>query len=75
LRFLTPRSTGELAAISEFNNSFSERKFDRDDWLAEDRPFAERMWLKRMYSLCCFDHPVLQRHQSRAIARLDLANK
>jgi hypothetical protein len=72
LRFLTPRSTGELAAVSEFNSSNSNRQFDRDDWLGEDRPFADRLWLKRMYSLCCFDHPVMQGHKNRGAARLDL---
>jgi hypothetical protein len=75
LRFLTPRSTGELAAISEFNRRQTDRQFDRDDWLTEDRPFGERLWLKRMYSLCCFDHPVMQGHKNRGVARLDLAAK
>jgi hypothetical protein len=72
LRYLTPRATGELAAIAEFNRSHFDRQFDRDDWLCEDRPFGERLWLKRMYSLCCFDHPVMQSHQDREAARLDL---
>jgi hypothetical protein len=75
LRFLTPRVTGELAAVSEFNGRYSDRQFDRDDWIAEDRPFAERLWLKRMYSLCNFDHPVMTDHKSRRVARLDLCAK
>jgi hypothetical protein len=75
LRFLTPKSTGELAAISEFNDRHSDRQFDRDDWIAEDRPFAERLWLKRMYSLCSFDHPAMQGHKPRESSRLDLTTK
>jgi hypothetical protein len=75
LRFLTPRSTGELAAIAEFNREHANRQFDRDDWIAEDRPFAERLWLKRMYSLCCFDHPAMMGHKNREAARLDLIEK
>jgi hypothetical protein len=75
LRYLTPRDTGELAAILEFNKKSADRKLDRDDWLSEDRPFGERMWLKRMYSLCCFDHPIMQRHRGRELARLDLIAK
>jgi hypothetical protein len=72
LHFLTPRCTGELAAVSEFNNRTSDRQFDRDDWLAEERPFGERLWLKRMYSLCCFDHSALMGHRNREATRLDL---
>lgn len=75
LRFLTPRSTGELAAISEFNTTHADRQFDRDDWLSEDRPFPDRLWLKRMYSLCCFDHPAMLGHKKRETARLDLVRK
>jgi hypothetical protein len=75
LRFLTPRATGELAAISEFNERYPDRQFDRDDWITEDRPFAERLWLKRMYSLCCFDHPSMMGHKDRTVARLDLIKK
>jgi len=75
LRYLTPRPTGELAAVAEFNRSHVERQFDRDDWLCEDRPYPSRLWLKRMYSLCCFDHPALQGHQNREIARLELVVK
>jgi hypothetical protein len=75
LRFLTPKSTGELVAISEFNSRHADRQFDRDDWIAEDRPFADRLWLKRMYSLCCFDHPVMLGHKKRETARLDLVGK
>ncbi|MGB9513419.1 MAG: hypothetical protein WBU20_17180, partial [Candidatus Acidiferrum sp.] len=72
LRFLTPRSTGEYAAIAEFNSSHRWRKFDRDDWLAEMRPFGERLWLRRMYSLCCFDHPAMRKQPRSNVARLDL---
>jgi hypothetical protein len=72
LRCLTPRSTGEFAAVVEFNGSSAQRKLDRDDWLSEDRPFKERLWLKRMYSLCCFDHPALSRGNRDGVARLDL---
>lgn len=75
LRFLTPRSTGELAAVAEFNSRNSDRQFDRDDWMTEDRPFAERLWLRRMYSLCCFDHPAMRSHENREVARLDLLAK
>ena len=75
LRFLTPRNTGELAAVSEFNDRYSDRQFDRDDWIAEGRPFAERLWLKRMYSLCCFDHPAMRGYKKREVSRLDLAEK
>jgi hypothetical protein len=75
LRYLTPRSIGELAAVSEFNDKYQNRKFDRDDWISEDRPFGERLWLKRMYSLCCFDHPKMQGHKQREEARLDLITK
>jgi hypothetical protein len=73
LRCCTPRPTGEFAAIAEFNGSVTRRKFDRDDWLSEDRPYGERLWLKRMYSLCCFDHPALGTQKDREVARLDLA--
>ena len=72
LRYLTPRDTGELAAILEFNKKSADRKFDRDDWLSEERPFGERLWLKRMYSLCCFDHPAMKGHERRELAHLDL---
>lgn len=75
LRYLTPRCTGELAAVAEFNQKNIDRQFDRDDWVAEDRPFGERLWLKRMYSLCCFDHPAMQRHRNREAVRLDLVAK
>ena len=74
-RYLTPRCTGEFAALDEFNRSHDRRQFDRDDWLSEDRPFGNRLWLKRMYSLCCFDHPALEGLQTRATARLDLVEK
>jgi hypothetical protein len=73
LHCLVPRCTGEFEALSEFNHSHQDRKFDRDDWLCEDRPYADRLWLKRMYSLCCFDHPVMRVHRARGSARLDLA--
>jgi hypothetical protein len=72
LRYLTPRCTGEFAAISEFNRGHADRQFDRDDWISEGRPFGDRLWLKRMYSLCCFDHPAMQNKQERYQARLDL---
>jgi hypothetical protein len=75
LRYLTPRCIGELAAVFEFNNSHPDRQFDRDDWIAEGRPFGERLWLKRMYSLCCFDHPAMQGHKNREVARLDWVAK
>jgi hypothetical protein len=75
LRYLTPRCTGEFAAISEFNREHTDRQFDRDDWISEGRPFAERLWLKRMYSLCCFDHPALQKKRVREVAHLDLVVK
>jgi hypothetical protein len=75
LRYLTPNCTGELAAIAEFNSSHSCRQFGRNDWLSEDRPFGEGLWLKRMYSLYSFDHAVMQRHQDRELARLDLTTK
>lgn len=71
-RYLTPVSVGEMAAISEFNQAHADRQFSRDDWLSEERPYGDRLWLKRMYSLCCFDHPAMQRHQERAASRLDL---
>lgn len=72
LRYLTPRSTGEYAAITEFNASHRWRKLDRDDWLTEMRPFGERLWLRRMYSLCCFDHAAMHKQQRSDVARLDL---
>jgi hypothetical protein len=75
LRYLTPGCTGEFAAVAEFNKSHTWRQFDRDDWLSEDRPFGERLWLKRMYSLCCFDHPAMDRHQEREAVVLDLIAK
>lgn len=73
LRYAVPRCTGEFAAIDEFNRSHHCRQLDRDDWLSEDRPFGNKLWLKRMYSLCCFDHPAIQSHRTRETARLDLA--
>lgn len=75
LRYLTPRCTGESAALDEFNRSHDRRQFDRDDWLSEDRPFGNRLWLRRMYSLCCLDHPALEGLQTRETARLDLVEK
>jgi hypothetical protein len=75
LRYLTPRCAGELAAVSEFNAAHPDRQFDRDDWVAEERPFGDRLWLKRMYSLGCFDHPAMQGHRNRETARLDLVSK
>jgi hypothetical protein len=74
LRCRTPRCTGEYAAIEAFNSSHERRKFDRDDWLGEERPFGERLWLRRMYSLCCFDHPSMSGNQLGEPARLDLVN-
>jgi hypothetical protein len=74
LQYLSPRSTGEYAAVSEFNAAHDQRKLDRDDWLREGRPYGERLWLQRMYSLCCFDHPALRGSRSREVARLDLAS-
>ena len=75
VRYLTPRRVGEMAAISEFNRAHAERTFDRDDWLCEDRPYGDRLWLKRMYSLCSFDHPAMKMHMSRETAHLDLIAK
>jgi hypothetical protein len=75
LRYLVPRPTGEFAAVAEFNASTVQRKFDRNDWVAEDRPFGERLWLKRMYSLCCFDHPRLCAQNRQDVARLELTRK
>jgi hypothetical protein len=75
LRCLLPRGTGELAAILEFNKKSADRKLDRDDWLSEGRPFGERMWLKRMYSLCCLDHPTMKVNKGRELAHLDLIAK
>jgi hypothetical protein len=72
LQYLTPRSTGEFAAIADFNRSYTKRQLDRDDWLAEARPFGERLWLRRMYSLCCFDHPAMSPREQTAVRRLDL---
>jgi hypothetical protein len=60
LRHLVPRCVGEMSAISEFNCAHRDRQFDRDDWLAEVRPYGERLWLKRMYTLYCFDHPAMR---------------
>jgi hypothetical protein len=74
-RYLTPECVGEMAAISEFNREHQDRQFSRDNWLCEDRPYGDRFWLKRMYSLCCFDHPVMRKHQSRAVSHLDLILK
>jgi hypothetical protein len=62
-----------MAAISEFNRANADRQFGRDDWLCEDRPYGDRLWLKRMYSLCCFDHPAMRVRQEREVAHLDLA--
>ena len=75
LQYLTPRVTGEFAAVTEFNLSSLRRKLDRDDWLSEARPFMERLWLKRMYSLCCFDHPALSYRNHDDVARLDLVGR
>jgi len=72
LAYLVPRCTGEYAAITEFNRTHEHRQFDRDDWLAETRPFGEKLWLQRMYSLCCFDHPAMRANQRNEVARLDL---
>lgn len=72
LRYLTPRFTGEFAAVTEFNQLGTRRKLDRDDWLSEDRPFGERLWLKRMYSLSVLDHPAMPVGQHSVAARLDL---
>jgi len=72
LQYLTPRSTGEYAAISAFNREHDQRKLDRDDWLRERRPFGESLWLHRMYSLYCFDHPVMVGMAAREQKRLDL---
>ena len=72
LRYLTPRSTGEYAAITDFNSSHEWRKLDRDDWISEMRPFGERLWLRRMYSLCCLDHPAMRGQSRSDVARLDL---
>lgn len=75
LRCLIPGETGELAAIREFNKKSADRRLGRDDWLSEDRPFRERLWLKRMYSLCSFDHPAMKVHRSRDTALLELEAK
>jgi hypothetical protein len=75
LRHLTPRCTGEFAALTEFNRKHADRQFDRDDWIAEGRPFGERLWLKRMYSLCCFDHPAIRGNRERVMERLDLVER
>jgi len=69
-----PRFAGEFAAIAEFNKSNSHRQFDRDDSLGEWRPFSERLWLKRMYSFYCLDHPSMQTHRQRQPRRLDLVD-
>jgi len=60
LRHLVPRCAGEMAAVSEFNCAHRDRQFDRDDWLTEVRPYGERLWLKRMYTLYCFDHTAMR---------------
>src|SRR5437773_464648 len=69
-----PRFAGEFAAIAEFNKSNSHRQFDRDDSLGEWRPFSERLWLKRMYSFYCLDHPLMQTHRQRQPRGLDLVD-
>src|SRR5579871_2953995 len=51
LVFAVPRWAGELCAIDEFNDSHPSRVFDRDDWLRQNRPYSEKLWLERMYTL------------------------
>lgn len=72
LQYLVPRKVGEAAAIAEFNATQSRRFFDRDDWLSEGRPYSGRLWLRRMYTFYCLDHPAMQTPTARAPERLDL---
>lgn len=72
LRYLVPRRVGEAAAIDEFNSAYGQRFFDRDDWLCEGRPFAERLWLRRMHTFYSLDHPSMKSRNSSVPERLDL---
>jgi hypothetical protein len=75
LCFGVPRCAGELAAVREFNEAQMMRQFDREDWIAEWRPFCEKLWLKRLYSLYAFDHPRMHVPPPRPSERLDLLGR
>jgi hypothetical protein len=64
-----PRWAGESAALSEMSAANGLRKFDRNEWLAQGRPFGESLWLRRMYSLYCLDHPGLAVASKRVAPR------
>lgn len=72
LHAFVPRRVGGAAALSEFNSISSQRFFDRDDWLSEGRPYAERLWLRRMHTFYSLDHPSMQSRKARGPERLDL---
>jgi hypothetical protein len=67
LHFSIPRWAGEYCAIQEFNQSHPSRQFDPDEWLTHNRPFPERLWLKRMYTLFSQDHPLFKTHKRRKL--------
>ena len=60
-----PRCVGELAAVAEFNKLNRSRQFDREDWIREWRPYGEKLWLRRLYALYCFDHPRMKTAHAR----------
>lgn len=60
--FQNHRFTGELLAIEEFNRYSEAVKIDRWRGIAENRPFPESSWIKRMYvahDLAAISHVVL----------------
>ena len=70
--FSVPRWAGEFCAIREFNETHPSRQFDRDDWLSNNRPYADRLWLRRMYTLSSQDHPLFSTRVKREPAHLNL---
>lgn len=73
LCFGVPRCAGELAAIRDCLGTNTMRRFDREDWIAEWRPFCEKLWLKRLYALYALDHPQMRVDRARPSRHLDLS--
>jgi len=73
--FAVPRWAGEFQAIQEFNESQSTRQFDRDDWFSQNRPYGDRLWLKRMYTLSSQDHPLFKSRRKGETAYLNLGER
>jgi hypothetical protein len=64
---------GELLAISEFNETHSLRKIERDRFLRTRRIMKGAAWIDQMYNFHVLDHP-LRRSSNTSRGKIQLAN-